>query len=94
MHQLRQRRVVVCALRLRTRTLSSKRICAGARPRRCVPFFLRLGVELPWRLAVPFALCSATARHALCSPPGSSVHGLFQAGILKWAAVFYSRGSS
>ena len=29
-----------------------------------------------------------------CSPPGSSVHGIFQARILEWVAVFYSRGSS
>ena len=25
-----------------------------------------------------------------CSPPGSSVHGLFQARILKWAAISFS----
>ena len=29
-----------------------------------------------------------------CSPPGSSVHGTFQAGILEWAAVSFSRESS
>ena len=29
-----------------------------------------------------------------CSPPGSSVHGIFQARILKWAAISFSRGSS
>ena len=29
-----------------------------------------------------------------CSPPGSSVHGIFQAKILEWIAVSYSRGSS
>ena len=28
------------------------------------------------------------------SPPGSSVHGIFQAGILEWVAIFYSRESS
>ena len=28
------------------------------------------------------------------SPPGSSVHGNFQARILEWAAILYSRGSS
>ena len=27
-------------------------------------------------------------------PPGSSVHGIFQARILAWAAISYSRGSS
>ena len=35
----------------------------------------------------------------LCDPmdgslPGSSVHGIFQARILEWAAIFFSRGSS
>ena len=29
-----------------------------------------------------------------CSPPGSSVHGIFQARILEWVAIFYSKGSS
>ena len=29
-----------------------------------------------------------------CSLPGSSVSGIFQAGILKWIAISFSRGSS
>ena len=29
-----------------------------------------------------------------CSPPGSSVHGIFQARIVKWVAMPSSRGSS
>ena len=29
-----------------------------------------------------------------CSPPGSSVHGIFQAEILDWGAISYSRESS
>ena len=29
-----------------------------------------------------------------CSPPGSSVHGISQAGILEWVAIPCSRGSS
>ena len=29
-----------------------------------------------------------------CSPPGSSVHGVFQARILGWVAISSSRGSS
>ena len=29
-----------------------------------------------------------------CSLPGSSVHGLLQARILEWVAIFFSRGSS
>ena len=29
-----------------------------------------------------------------CSPPGSSVHGIFQARILEWVSIAYSRGFS
>ena len=29
-----------------------------------------------------------------CSPPGSTVHGIFQARILEWVAISSSRGSS
>ena len=29
-----------------------------------------------------------------CNPPGSSVHGIFQARMLEWAAMPSSRGSS
>ena len=29
-----------------------------------------------------------------CSPPGSSVHGIFQARLLEWVAISFSSGSS
>ena len=29
-----------------------------------------------------------------CSPPGSSIHGIFQARVLEWVAIFFSRRSS
>ena len=29
-----------------------------------------------------------------CSPPDSSVHGIFQARVLEWIAISFSRGSS
>ena len=29
-----------------------------------------------------------------CSPPGSSVHGILQTGILKWVAIAFARRSS
>ena len=29
-----------------------------------------------------------------CNPPGSSVHGIFQAGILEWVTISFSRRSS
>ena len=28
-----------------------------------------------------------------CSPPGSSVHGIFQVRVLEWSAIAFSRGS-
>ena len=28
-----------------------------------------------------------------CSTPGSSIHGIFQARILEWVAISFSRGS-
>ena len=32
--------------------------------------------------------------HMDCSLPGSSIHGIFQAWILEWVAISFSRGSS
>ena len=29
-----------------------------------------------------------------CSPPGASVHGIFQARVMEWAVISFSRGSS
>ena len=29
-----------------------------------------------------------------CSPPGSSVHGIFQARVLEWGAIAFSKGRS
>ena len=49
----------------------------------CVYLFAK---SLQWCLT----LCDATD----CSPPGSSVHGIFQARILEWVAMPFSRGSS
>ena len=28
-----------------------------------------------------------------CSPPGSSVHGIFQARVLEWGAIAFSIGT-
>ena len=39
-------------------------------------------------------LCPIFCNPMDCSPPGSSAHGILQARILEWAAIFYSRGSS
>jgi len=46
--------------------------------------------------------CASGLRHSVtsdywdpvdCSPPGSTVHGIFQARVLEWVAVSYSKGS-
>ena len=37
--------------------------------------------------------CPALCDTMDCSPPGSSVHGIFQARILHWVAISYSRES-
>ena len=29
-----------------------------------------------------------------CSPPGSSVHGIFQARVLEWGAIAFSEGKA
>ena len=38
--------------------------------------------------------CPTLSDRMNCSPPGSSVHRIFQARILEWAAISSSRGSS
>ena len=38
--------------------------------------------------------CPALCGPMDCSLPGSAVHGIFQARILEWAAISFSRGSS
>ena len=38
--------------------------------------------------------CPTLSDPMVCSPPGSSVHGIFQARILKWVAISFSRRSS
>ena len=38
-------------------------------------------------------LCLTLGKPMNCSPPGPSVHGVLQAGILEWVAIPFSRGS-
>ena len=35
-------------------------------------------------------LCPTLSDPTDCSPPGSSVHGIFQARVLEWGAIAYS----
>ena len=39
-------------------------------------------------------LCPTLCNPMDCNPPGSSVHGILQTGILKWIAISFSKGSS
>ena len=39
-------------------------------------------------------LCPTLCDPMHCSPPGSSVHGIFQAIILEWVAIFFCSGSA
>ena len=49
--------------------------------------------QLCW--CVSHSLMSDSIRDPMdCSPPGSSVHRLFQARLLEWVAMPFSRGSS
>ena len=50
-------------------------------------FYILLQVVLITRL------CPTFCNPVDCSPPGSSVHGILQARMLKWAAIPFSRGS-
>ena len=38
--------------------------------------------------------CPALSDPVDCRPSGSSVHGIFQAGILEWVAISYLGGST
>ena len=55
-----------------------------------LPLFIFIGV---W-LIVPLYVCAQLLSHVRLSLPGSSVHEIFQARILEWVAISFSRGSS
>ena len=51
-------------------------------------------IQFPIILCSVAWLCLTLCDLVNCSPPGSSVHGIFQARILKLVAISHSRGSS
>ena len=57
---------------------------AGARKTRGL-FWIKVKMLVTW--------CPILCNPMDCGPPGSSVHGIFQAGILEWLDVSSSRGS-
>ena len=52
------------------------------------------GNNLPHMRVLGAQLCPTLCNTMDCSPPGSSVHWIFQARILEWVAIPFSRGSS
>ena len=50
------------------------------------------GIELKWSKATQS--CPTLGDPMDCSLQGSSVHGIFQARVLEWVAISFSRGSS
>ena len=44
-------------------------------------------------LLFSFKSCPALCDLIVCSPPGSSVHGILKARMLEWVAISFSRGS-
>ena len=66
---------------------------------------MEIGVELNWQSQTTLPLTAMKESEVaqlcltLCDPidyslPGSSAHGIFQARILEWVAISFSRGSS
>ena len=63
-------------------------------------FHIPWGPSAGW-VVTSDALCVLVTRWCLTlcgpmgdSPPGSSIHGIFQARVLEWIAISFSRGSS
>ena len=54
-----------------------------------------LHLEISKKYNIRFVLCvCAQSCLTLCDPMDFSVHGIFQARILEWVSISYSRGSS
>ena len=69
-----------------------RHVCLGLLPNfwlGCLFVFI-LNHRCPKSLQLCWTLCNPMD----CGPPGSSVYGIFQARILEWVAISFSRGSS
>ena len=51
-------------------------------------------IPIPKKWSEDCLLCPTLLDPMDCSLPGSSIHGIFQARILEWVAISFSRGSS
>ena len=56
------------------------------------PFSKIVGIILPLIKVkvIVFHSCLTLGDHVNCSPPVSSVHGIFQARVLEWGAIAFS----
>ena len=54
-------------------------------------FLVQPLLSLPTHLPPPLCTHAQSCNPMDCSPPDSSVHGLFQARILEWVAISFSR---
>ena len=54
-----------------------------------IPGFMTALLRAKWLQS-----CSTHSNLMDCSPPGSSIHGVFQARIVEWVVISFSRGSS
>ena len=55
-------------------------------------FFYARSNLMVWYVCAPS--CPTLCDRMYCSLPGSSIHGIFQARVLEWGAISFSRGSS
>ena len=58
------------------------------------PWFIWDGPVFGLRWSEVAQSCPSLCDPMDCSLPGSSVHGIFQARVLEWVAISFSRGSS
>ena len=58
------------------------------------PFSCIMSFREIWKEVLVAQSCLTPCNPMDCSPPGSSVDGIFQARILEWVAISSSRGSS
>ena len=85
----------VCHQKIGTRWQKDRHVLLDfSGPSPCLPLrssFSLIGwSEVKWSGSVVSTLCDPMD----CSPPGSSIHGIFQATVLEWVAISFSRGSS
>ena len=67
---------------------------SSAKKKKIAGSFLKLGDYEDTGVYISHSVMSNSLCPMGCSPPGSSIHGIFQARILEWVAIPFSKGSS